>query len=144
MTWRPHPKAMTLGQLAGHVASIPGSIARLASLDGVDVSTVNFEPAQPASAAELAPMLEQGLTQARAFLAGLDEKSSEAGWRMSFGDREVFTISRLAVLRTLMLNHWYHHRGQLVMYLRMLDLPVPAVYGRSADESLFAEVAAAG
>jgi uncharacterized damage-inducible protein DinB len=142
LTWKPHAKSMTLGQLAGHVASIPGGISQIASLDGLDVETVDFEPAQPGSAAELLPMLEENLARARAFLTGLDEASSMSTWRLKHGEEEIFAIPRIAVLRTLLLNHWYHHRGQLVVYLRILDLPVPAVYGRSADENAFAAVAA--
>ncbi len=113
------------------------AVTKLATLDGLDASAVNFEPPQPESAAELLPTLEAGLDSARAFLSGLDEKSSVSGWRLTDGDREVFTIPRIGVLRTLLLNHWYHHRGQLVVYLRLLDQPVPIVYGRSADESPF-------
>ena len=142
LAWRPHAKAMTLGQLAGHVAAIPGNITKLAGLDGFDAAQANFEPAQPATAADMVSILEKGLADARAFLSGLDDESSSSGWRLSFGEREIFTVSRIDVLRTLLLNHWYHHRGQLAVYLRMLDLPVPAVYGRSADEATFAPLAA--
>jgi uncharacterized damage-inducible protein DinB len=141
LTWKPHAKAMTLGQLALHIASIPGSISNLASLDGIDAETVDFSPPQPESVSEVLPTLEKGLTQAREFLAGLDEPASTSGWRLTYGSREVFTVPRLVMLRTLLLNHWYHHRGQLVTYLRILDQPVPAVYGRSADETTFGAAA---
>jgi len=137
--WQPHPKSMSLGQLAMHVATIPGSIARLARQDGFDASTAKFTPVSPESAEDLIPALDAGLEEARALLDGLDEASAAAPWRMSIGEREVFTIPRLGVVRSLMLNHWYHHRGQLVVYLRLLDIPVPAVYGRSADDNPFAD-----
>jgi uncharacterized damage-inducible protein DinB len=138
LEWQPHPKSMTLGQLAFHVANIPGSIARLGRLDGLDASTVSFVPPQPKDAAELLPALEAALAEAQSFLDDLDEEAAVAPWRLSLGEKEVFTIPRLGLARSLMLNHWYHHRGQLVVYLRLLDVPVPAVYGRSADENPFA------
>lgn len=137
LAWRPHPKAMTLGQLAWHVATIPGNMANLARLDGFDAATTNFEPATPASSAEIVPAFDAALDEARALLRGLTPEAAAAPWRLSSNGREVFTIPRAAMIRTLMLNHWYHHRGQLIVYFRCLDVPVPAVYGRSADEKVF-------
>jgi uncharacterized damage-inducible protein DinB len=142
LTWRPHAKSMTLGQLALHVAKVPGSLATLSKLDGLDAETVDFEPAQPSKASEILPALEASIAEARAVLTALDEESASGGWRLTAGPREVFTVPRIAFLRTLMLNHWYHHRGQLVVYLRLLDVPVPGVYGPSADENPFAVGAA--
>lgn len=141
LDWQPHPKAMTLGQLAFHLATIPGNISRMGRLDGFDVSKANFAPAVPPGAEALLPALEESLAEARSFLEGFDEEAAAAPWRLSAGEREVFTIPRAEVVRTLMLNHWYHHRGQLAVYLRILDIPVPAVYGRSADENPFATAA---
>lgn len=137
LEWRPHPKSMSLGQLALHVATIPGSLARLAQLDGLDAATVDFTPASPASAAELLPALEASVAGAREFLSGLDDAAAAATWRLTFGERELLAAPRAGIVRSLLLNHWYHHRGQLVVYLRLLDVPVPAVYGRSADEDPF-------
>jgi uncharacterized damage-inducible protein DinB len=142
LAWRPHPKAMTLGQLALHVAKVPGDLANLSTLDGIDGETVDFEPPQPANVAEILPTLESSLARARAVLAALDERTASGSFRLTAGTREIFTLPRLALLRSLMLNHWYHHRGQLVVYLRILDVPVPAVYGRSADENPFARMPA--
>jgi uncharacterized damage-inducible protein DinB len=140
--WRPHPKSMSAGQLAQHVASIPGGVARLAQLDGLDVATRPTEYASCESRESLLAALEASVAGAREFLAGLDEARANAIWRLSFGDREIFAIPRLGVMRTMCFNHWYHHRGELVVYLRMLNVPVPVVYGRSADENPFAQSAA--
>jgi len=137
LTWRPHPKSMTLGQLALHVAKVPGDLANLSKLEGIDAETVDFNPAQPAQAGEILPALEASLEAARATLSALDATTASGAWRLTAGPREIFTVPRIALLRSLMLNHWYHHRGQLVVYLRILDVPVPAVYGRSADENPF-------
>jgi uncharacterized damage-inducible protein DinB len=138
LDWQPHPKSMTLGQLALHLAGIPGSISRLGQLDGLDASTVDFTPASPPNAEAFLPTLESSLAEALAFLGSLDEEASAAPWRLTAGERELFTVPRLELVRSLMLNHWYHHRGQLSVYLRILDVPVPAIYGRSADENPFA------
>jgi uncharacterized damage-inducible protein DinB len=137
LEWRPHPKSLSMGQLAQHIVSIPGNMARLAQLDGLDMSTRRMEYASCDSAASLLPSLEASVAVAREFLAGLDETRATAVWRMTFGDREMLSIPRLGVMRTMGLNHWYHHRGELVVYLRLLDVPVPIVYGRSADENPF-------
>jgi len=137
LAWRPGPKAMALGALAWHVATIPGNIAALARLDGIDAATVDFEPAMPGDVGELLPAFEAALEDARAFLRDFGAEAAAAPWRLSQHGKEVFTIPKAALIRSLMLNHWYHHRGQLVVYFRCLDVPVPAVYGRSADEKLF-------
>jgi len=136
LAWKPHAKSMTIGQLAQHVAGIPGHVSRMAQAEGFDVANARREPAQPENAEGLVAKLEESLAGARAFLSGLDEESASAPWRLSQGEREVFTVPRLDMVRTMLLNHWYHHRGQLTVYLRLLDVPVPAVYGRSADEGL--------
>jgi len=137
--WQPHPKSMSLGQLALHVANIPGSFARLGRLDGLDASTVQFSQPAPESVDDLLPALDAGVADARTFLSELDEETAVAPWRLHHGERELFTVPRLGLVRRLMLNHWYHHRGQLLVYLRLLDLDVPAVYGPSADENPFAD-----
>jgi uncharacterized damage-inducible protein DinB len=137
LAWRPGTQGMTLGQLAWHVATIPGGIAQLARMDGLEAGAVDFEPRMPASTDELLPALDAALENARAFLRGLTADEAAAPWRLTSGGQEVFTIPRSALIRTLMLNHWYHHRGQLAVYFRCLGVPVPAIYGRSADEKLF-------
>lgn len=135
LAWRPHDRSMTIGQLANHVAGIPGHVSKMARSDGFDAAHARPEPEQPENAQGLVAKLEESLSEARAFLSGLDEQSASAPWRLSHGEREVFTVPRLGMVRTMMLNHWYHHRGQLTVYLRLLDVPLPAVYGRSADEN---------
>ena len=137
LAFRPHAKSMTLGQLALHVARIPGDLASLAMLDGLDASSVNFEPPVPETAAELVGALDASIAQAKAILGDLDDARATQLWRLSVGEKEVFAVPRLGLLRSLMLNHWYHHRGQLTVYLRQLDVALPSVYGPSADENPF-------
>lgn len=137
LAWRPHEKSMSLGQLSLHVANIPGSIAGLAQLDEFDASQANFEPPQPESLEEILKTLDDSVKTAEDYISGVDEKSAAANWRLTAGGKEVFSLPRAGLLRKIMLNHWYHHRGQLSVYLRLLDVPVPAIYGRSADDNPF-------
>ncbi|HET9766933.1 MAG TPA: DinB family protein, partial [Thermoanaerobaculia bacterium] len=92
----------------------------------------------PQNAAELVPALEQSIAKARQLLGGMDDATVTAPWTMMQGNRELFTLPRVAMLRNIMLNHWYHHRGQLTVYLRLLGVPIPSIYGPSADENPFA------
>jgi len=142
LTWRPHAKSMSAGQLGLHVASIPGMVTRVTQHDGMDVATRPTEYPSAESKEALLSTFEATLADARSALAGLDEARAKGIWRLTFGDREIFARPRLDVIRTMFLNHWYHHRGELVVYLRLLDVPVPIVYGRSADENPFARPAA--
>jgi len=140
--WRPHPKSLTAGQLAQHVASIPGNVARLARLEGLDIATVSQEYKTAESFDALLATFEASVTALREVLTGFDETTANATWQLKVGDREVVTWPRVGLIRTMGLNHWYHHRGELVVYLRLLGAAVPVVYGRSADENPFARSAA--
>jgi uncharacterized damage-inducible protein DinB len=136
LNYRPHEKSMSLGQLALHVAIVPGAIAQLSRRSPVQVP--EFKQPSPQTAAELVPALDQSLAQAREVLGGMDDASLGETWRLVDGDREVMSQPVGIMLRALMLNHWYHHRGQLCVYLREVGVPVPSVYGPSADENPFA------
>jgi uncharacterized damage-inducible protein DinB len=136
LSWRPHPKSMSLGQLALHVATIPGSVAQFVVPDTVSEPPAFVQP-EATSSAELLPALEQSLAQARQLVGGFDDASMAVTWRLLSGGRELMAAPRGALLRSVMLNHWYHHRGQLLVYLRMHDVPLPSVYGPSADENPF-------
>jgi uncharacterized damage-inducible protein DinB len=138
LSWKPHPKSMSLGQLAGHIATVPGALAKITQMDAFDVSQGSFVPPQPKDMQEVHAAFEQSVRDAEACLAGMTEQKAQGSWRLMYGDKEIFSKPRISVLRSIMLNHWYHHRGQLSVYLRLLDVPVPIIYGRSADESPFA------
>lgn len=137
LDWAPHSKSMTLGQLAGHVAGLSGGISDFLELDGLDAETVDFTPAQPGSHAEIMQRFEEGQAHARERLQALTDERAGESWRLTKGEAEIFSIPKIALARTLMFNHLYHHRGQLSVYLRLLDVPVPATYGPSADERPF-------
>jgi uncharacterized damage-inducible protein DinB len=134
LAWKPHTKSMSLGGLAGHIATIPGGMAKIASLESFDVSGFK-PPAEPESAAAAVATLEEGVAQAKAILGAMDDAALMQDWSLIRDGRPMMTIPRIGVVRTMLLNHLYHHRGQLSVYLRLLDVPVPAIYGASADES---------
>jgi uncharacterized damage-inducible protein DinB len=133
LTWKPHPKARTLGDLALHVAMTPGAVAEFVA--DSPVQAPDFVDPSPTSAAELVPALDDSIARAKRILGTMDDATLLATWRMMRGNQEVLALPRIAMLRSIMLNHWYHHRGQLSVYLRELDVPIPSIYGPSADEN---------
>jgi uncharacterized damage-inducible protein DinB len=137
LTWRPHEKARTLGELALHIAMVPGGVAELVA-SSTPVQVPDFSDASPQSASELIPTLDQSIVNAKRVLGGMGDAELSTMVRIMKGEREVFALPRAAFLRAIMLNHWYHHRGQLSVYLRALDVPIPSIYGPSADENPFA------
>lgn len=138
LPWQPHPTSLTLGQLAMHVATTPGDFAHLAALDEFDVSAATFTPPQPGSVAEVLGAFQRSLATAGDFPRNLSDARAAAPWRLLLRGKELWNVPRAGLLRSLMLNHWYHHRGQLTVYLRLLEAPVPVIYGRSRDENPFA------
>jgi uncharacterized damage-inducible protein DinB len=136
LAWRPHAKARTLGELALHVAMVPGGVAQLVASSS-PAQAPQFTDPSPKSASELIPALEASIATAKKALGGMDDAAIMATWKMMQGDRELFAVPRIAMLRSIMLNHWYHHRGQLTVYLRELDVAIPSIYGPSADENPF-------
>jgi uncharacterized damage-inducible protein DinB len=134
LDWKPHEKSMTLGQLALHVASLPRAIAEVSTRPTFDVKTQIPRPSPP-SVAELLAELERSVQNAKTILGGMDDGALSSPWRMMDGEREVMAMPRAALLRSVLFNHWYHHRGQLTVYLRMVGALVPATYGSSADEN---------
>jgi uncharacterized damage-inducible protein DinB len=131
--WRPHEKSMTLGVLAMHIATLPGAIAEISAQGSFDANIPVPRP-EATSRGELLSALDESLARARAVLGGMDDAALRAPWRMMKGQQQLMEIPRGAFLRTVMLNHWYHHRGQLTVYLRETGAMVPAIYGASADE----------
>lgn len=136
LAWKPHDKSMSLGQLALHVATCPGNIAEISQISPFEAPSFIQEPAK--SAAELVPALERSIARAKEILRTLDDADLGKVWRVTAGGKEVMAVPVGAMLRSIMLNHWYHHRGQLSVYLRQVGALVPSIYGPSADENPFA------
>lgn len=134
LDWRPHERSLTLGQLAMHVAMIPGAIAELSLQPTFDAATPIPRPGA-SSTEELLTVLDESVARARSVLHAMDDAELGAPWRAMAGDVEVLRMTRAQLLRSVLLNHWYHHRGQLTVYLRQVGARVPSVYGPSADEA---------
>jgi len=135
LAWRPHPTSMSLGQLALHVAEVPGAVARLAQASVT--SRPAFKQAEAASPRQLFDALDASIATARAALSGWSDAEMQETWSLSHQGATLMAVPRVGLVRAIMFNHWYHHRGQLLVYLRLLDVPVPSVYGPTADESPF-------
>ena len=135
LTWRPHPKSWSLGELALHIAQVPGAIADL--ITPLEREPPKFKQQEAKSSAEIITALDASVANAKAKLAGWDDAALMAEWKLKNGSQTLLALPRIGMVRSIMLNHWYHHRGQLAVYLRLLDLPVPSIYGPSADENPF-------
>jgi uncharacterized damage-inducible protein DinB len=134
--WKPHDKSMTLGQLAGHIANIPRWSTAVTDGSGFDVATGGDEvrPTTPASIRDLLADFDRKVAQARAGLAATDDPQMLEPWTLRQGDHEIFTMPRVSALRTFVMNHLIHHRGQLSVYLRLRNVALPSIYGPTADE----------
>ena len=137
LTWKPHEKSMTLGQLALHIATVCGSVGNFLEMDGFDVNDADFNPPQPASKDEIMEQFAEAQANAKAKLGALDDERAMSVWKLTKGEEELWSLPKIVLARNLMFNHLYHHRGQLTVYLRLLDVPVPVSYGRTADENPF-------
>lgn len=133
LAWKPHAKSWSLGQLGLHVAQIPGSVAELARRSLTELPV--FQQAQPATKREILDAHEKGIKAAKSALAGWSDQDMAQEWSMSVGGETKMALPRAGLLRAVMFNHLYHHRGQILVYLRLVGEAVPAVYGNSADEN---------
>jgi uncharacterized damage-inducible protein DinB len=137
LTWKPHQKAMTLGQLAFHVASIPGNYLSFADEAKTDLEILTNHYI-PGSKKEIMESFSESIATAKQILEKGSDEWFAQNWELIKNGQCIFSIPRLLMCRLLVLNHWYHHRGELVTYLRTLDVLIPSVYGPSADENPFA------
>ena len=131
--WKPHAKSRSLGDLAWHVASLPSRIATMALLEDGDV-LLHKQPPRPATSPEIVEKFSSGLREARESLSKLSDEDLGKSFHFHRGEVTMARLPKIAFLRGVLLNHSYHHRGQLSVYLRLLDVPVPSIYGPTADE----------
>jgi uncharacterized damage-inducible protein DinB len=137
LSWKPHERSMSLGQLAHHVATTPGGVAELAQPDSMEMPDFGETPSCN-SPEELLKSFDEGIAKAKETLNGFDDQKMMVEWKVEKGGQQVMAMPRIGLVRSILLNHWYHHRGQLTVYLRLLDIPLPPVYGPTADENPFA------
>jgi uncharacterized damage-inducible protein DinB len=137
LEWRPHPKSMTLGRLAGHLAELAQWVSVTIGQSSLDVATPRPDVyTAPVTRAAVLAMFDTQVASARAALLGRSDAELLAPWSMLRAGETVFTMPKASVLRMMVFNHLVHHRGQLSVYLRMHDVPLPSIYGPSADEAM--------
>ena len=134
--WKPHEKSMLFGKLVMHVANLPGFGATVLSEPVVDLSQGKMPSFVYESPAQASAVLAETAAKTRTLLANISDEDMETTWQLKFHDRVFFTGSRILAYRSMFFNHFIHHRAQLGVYLRLLNVPVPATYGPSADDTL--------
>lgn len=134
LLWKPHEKSMTAGQLAMHIALSPASVIKLATVDQVPMPDFNRGIPQPENTKQILETLDASIAAVRETLPRFSDERMHAIWRMTRDGKDILVLPRAALVRNLLLNHWYHHRGQFGVYLRMVGALVPSSYGPSGDE----------
>lgn len=133
-SWKPHEKSMTLGRLSQHLAEIPMWVPVTVDQDELDFAKENYEPKESTTNELLLKTFDDNLAGAIECLKNASDEKLMGNWTMKNGEKVYFTMPKIAVLRGFVMSHLIHHRGQLSVYMRMLDIPLPSVYGPTADE----------
>ncbi len=132
--WHPHAKSMKLGRLATHVAELPGWVVFTLGADELNFATMEYKPITNPTKEELLALHDKNVSDALAILEKTTDEDLEKMWSLKNGEHVHFTMPKKVVVRSMAYNHLYHHRGQLSVYLRLLDVPVPGMYGPTADD----------
>jgi uncharacterized damage-inducible protein DinB len=135
LAWKPHEKSMSLGRLATHVAEIPHWVDTIVKNDRFDMVPSNYRPASLGSRAEILAAFEQNLAVFTEVLRGQTDENLMRPWAFLNNGQPVFELPKVVALRSFVISHLIHHRGQLSVYLRLKNVPLPGIYGPSADES---------
>lgn len=131
--FQPHPKSMPLGRLAGHIAELPGWVVPAMQREMLELDA-NYKPYVPASHKELLERFDKNVGDSRAALSAVSDEQLAVAWTLKAGGQTIFTLPRIAAYRGMVMSHLIHHRGQLGVYLRVLEVEIPGMYGPSADE----------
>lgn len=137
LDWTPDPKSMSMGRLAAHIAEMPGWTAMTIGQDELDFGKSEYKPVTAKSRAEVLALHDQNVAAAVKALKGASDEELRKPWSLRAGEQIFFTMPKIAVIRSMVLSHCIHHRGQLTVYYRLNGVPVPALYGPSADEPNF-------
>ena len=135
LDWKPHPKSTSIGDLAMHICSLAQWGTMVAQLPELDLNPGGrgYRPPAPRGPAEMVKMFDENVAASRAAIAAIPDPAMMEPWTLRNNGAAIFTMPRVAVLRTFVMNHLIHHRGQLTVYLRLRDVPLPSVYGPTAD-----------
>jgi len=134
--WAPHKKSTPLGRLATHIAELPGWTSVTLDFSELDFAKFDYKPRVADSTSELINIYEENLEKAEQSLKKAKDEVFSEEWTLRNGEQIYFTLPKIVVLRSTFFNHIVHHRGQLSVYLRLLDIPLPGVYGPTADEPM--------
>jgi len=134
--WTPHPKSMPLGRLATHLAELVGWVDTTLQQTELDFGKGEYKPTSFTTTADLLAMFDAKVKSARAVLAAAADQDMMVPWTLRNGEHVIFTMPRIGVLRAFVLSHMIHHRGQLSVYLRLNDVPLPSIYGPTADSPM--------
>jgi uncharacterized damage-inducible protein DinB len=132
--WKPHAKSRTIRELASHVADLPGMLVRVAGASEWEATSPRPPRPPVATTEDLLARFDEQVAAGRGALAGQGDGALTAPWTFKYGGREMFTIPKTAAIRKIVLSHLVHHRGQLTVYLRLRDVPLPVIYGPTADQ----------
>ncbi|MBX3282776.1 MAG: DinB family protein [Acidobacteria bacterium] len=134
--WTPHEKSMPFGRLAAHIAELQGFPVMIMKEDGLDFAEREYKPFEPASTEELLKFFDEAVAASKAAILGASDEDLLKDWTLRSGETVFFTLPRIGAVRSMVSGHGIHHRGQLSVYLRLNDIPVPSIYGPSADENV--------
>jgi uncharacterized damage-inducible protein DinB len=136
--WKPHDKSMSLGRLATHLAELPSFVSMILSVSDFDIAArmASYTPQTLDGHQEMLDLFDSNVRSARAAIESADNEALMQPWTLRRGEHVVFTLPRMAALRAMFFSHMIHHRGQLSVYLRLNDVPVPSIYGPTADEAV--------
>jgi uncharacterized damage-inducible protein DinB len=132
--YKPHEKSMEMGKLASHIAEMFGWTGPTIKDTELDFAKMDYKPFEPKTTAELVEFFEKQAAEALQTLEGTPDETFMEAWSLRNGEQIYFTLPKVAVMRSFVMNHLIHHRGQLSVYMRLNDIPVPGIYGPSADE----------
>jgi uncharacterized damage-inducible protein DinB len=132
--WKPHLKSMSMRGLATHLAELPDFGTNIILTDGMDLDKKEYKPASVSSASDLLALFDKNVAEAREAIVGATDDHLRVPWHLIYQQKKIVEMPRVAAFRGMMMNHLIHHRGQLTVYLRLNDIPVPGLYGPSADE----------
>ena len=132
--WKPHERSMEMGRLASHICEMFGWTKATLENDVLDFATMDYKPFEPKTTDDLVALLDKNVSESLDALRNASDDAFMRDWTMRNGEQVYFTMPKVAVMRTFVMNHIIHHRGQLSVYLRLNDIPVPSIYGPSADE----------
>jgi len=136
LEWKPDPKSMALGRLAGHIAEMPSWASVTLATDSLDLGSGEFKPMVATSRAQVLEAFDKIVAESRASLASAADENMMKNWKLMMNGHTIMEMPKVAIIRTMVMNHTIHHRAQMTVYFRLNGIPVPALYGPSADEAM--------